>query len=218
MSVASRPIDTGSHSRWLQRGRFGFFQRLLHFLFGRRLTTMGGKREIDGTRVTRGRCYDHNFLRFSTIFGEKNVMIKILHNLALFWVKNANFSPKICLKSLHRSQIERIFVNWAIACCEHFFKKNYKLDIILGNYFPAGKVVHWFWQKNGLGYILGDLIANSSGHPGRGRDYELHFISNQCTAKMFVTISDKVRELSDTKVNIYPYLKYRYLTLCKFYP
>jgi hypothetical protein len=23
-------------------------------------------------RVTRGRCYDHNFLRFSTIFGEKN--------------------------------------------------------------------------------------------------------------------------------------------------
>jgi hypothetical protein len=22
-------------------------------------------------RVTRGRCYDHNFLRFSTIFGEK---------------------------------------------------------------------------------------------------------------------------------------------------
>jgi hypothetical protein len=39
----------------------------------------------------RGRCYDHNFLRFSTIFGKKlaffsktNVMIKILHNLALF--------------------------------------------------------------------------------------------------------------------------------------
>jgi hypothetical protein len=23
------------------------------------------------TMVTRGRCYDHNFLRFSTIFGEK---------------------------------------------------------------------------------------------------------------------------------------------------
>jgi hypothetical protein len=38
-----------------------------------------------------GRCYYHNFLRFSTIFGEKlafsqkpNNMIKILHNLALF--------------------------------------------------------------------------------------------------------------------------------------
>jgi hypothetical protein len=42
-------------------------------------------------KVTRGRCYDHNFLRFLMIFGEKmafvsktNVMIKILHNLALF--------------------------------------------------------------------------------------------------------------------------------------
>jgi hypothetical protein len=38
-----------------------------------------------------GRCYDHNFLRFLTVFGEKNgvflknnVMIKILQNLALF--------------------------------------------------------------------------------------------------------------------------------------
>jgi hypothetical protein len=38
-----------------------------------------------------GRCYDHNFRRFSTIFRKKlaffsktNVMIKILHNLALF--------------------------------------------------------------------------------------------------------------------------------------
>jgi hypothetical protein len=48
--------------------------------------------------VTRGRCYDHNFLRFLPIFGEKmaffsktNGMIKILHNLALSWVKNANF-------------------------------------------------------------------------------------------------------------------------------
>jgi hypothetical protein len=45
-----------------------------------------------------GRCYDHNFLRFSPIFGEKlapfskhNVMISFFHNLALFCVKNANF-------------------------------------------------------------------------------------------------------------------------------
>jgi hypothetical protein len=47
----------------------------------------------------RGRCYDHNFLRFFPIFGEKigifsktNVMITILHNLALFGVKNAIFT------------------------------------------------------------------------------------------------------------------------------
>jgi hypothetical protein len=38
-----------------------------------------------------GRCYDHNFLRFLTISGEKmaffsktNVMIKFLNNLSLF--------------------------------------------------------------------------------------------------------------------------------------
>jgi hypothetical protein len=45
-----------------------------------------------------GQCYDHNFLQYLPNFGEKmaffsktNVMIKFLHNLALFGVKNANF-------------------------------------------------------------------------------------------------------------------------------
>jgi hypothetical protein len=49
----------------------------------------------------RGRCYDHNFLRFFPIFGEKlafffntNVMINFFQNLALFRVKNANFFAK----------------------------------------------------------------------------------------------------------------------------
>jgi hypothetical protein len=44
----------------------------------------------------RDRCYDHNFLRFLTIFGEKigvflktTFMIKL--KKALYWVKNANF-------------------------------------------------------------------------------------------------------------------------------
>jgi hypothetical protein len=45
---------------------------------------------FESSSGTRGRCYDHIFLRFSTIFCEK-IMIKILHNLALLWVKNANF-------------------------------------------------------------------------------------------------------------------------------
>jgi hypothetical protein len=51
--------------------------------------------------LARGRCYDHNFLRFFPIFSEKfgvflknHVMIKIVHNLALFCVKNANFFAK----------------------------------------------------------------------------------------------------------------------------
>jgi hypothetical protein len=49
--------------------------------------------------TTRGRCYDHNFLRFFPIFCEKlaffsktNVMINFFsYNLTLLWVKNANF-------------------------------------------------------------------------------------------------------------------------------
>jgi hypothetical protein len=46
---------------------------------------------------SRGRCYDHNFLRFLTIFCEKNGFFlknqcydQFFQNLALFWVKNAN--------------------------------------------------------------------------------------------------------------------------------
>jgi hypothetical protein len=32
-----------------------------------------------------------------------NVMIKILHNLALFWVKNANFLPNFSAKIFKKS-------------------------------------------------------------------------------------------------------------------
>jgi hypothetical protein len=48
-------------------------------------------------RVSRGRCYDHNFLRFLTYFLQKmaffsrtNVLINFFQTLALFRVKNAN--------------------------------------------------------------------------------------------------------------------------------
>jgi hypothetical protein len=27
------------------------------------------------------------------------------------------------------------------------------------------KVMHYFWQNNGMGYILSDVFTNSSGHP-----------------------------------------------------
>jgi hypothetical protein len=59
----------------------------------------------------RGRCYDHNFLRFSTIFGEKlaffsknNVMIKSFAKTSSSLSKKTpifllNFSPKIFKKS-----------------------------------------------------------------------------------------------------------------------
>jgi hypothetical protein len=75
-------------------------------------------------RVTRGRCYEHNFLRFSTIFGKKlaffsktNVMIKILHDLALFWVKNANIYAKFFGENIFKiitsvPDWARIFAYW----------------------------------------------------------------------------------------------------------
>jgi hypothetical protein len=44
------------------------------------------------------RCYNHNFLRFSTfsakkmaVFSKTSIMNKFLHNLALFWVENTCF-------------------------------------------------------------------------------------------------------------------------------
>jgi hypothetical protein len=46
--------------------------------------------KLNNSVMKRGRCYDHNFLRFSTIFCEKmaffsknNVMIKFWNNLAV---------------------------------------------------------------------------------------------------------------------------------------
>jgi hypothetical protein len=54
-----------------------------------------------------GRCCDHNFLRFLPIFGEKNgvlsktnVMIKLLHNLALIGVKNGNFFAEFFFENI----------------------------------------------------------------------------------------------------------------------
>jgi hypothetical protein len=32
---------------------------------------------------------------------------------------------------------------------------------------PNASVMYCFGQKNGLGYILGDFFANSSGHPAQ---------------------------------------------------
>jgi hypothetical protein len=50
---------------------------------------------IDIYGINRGQCYDDNFRRFSQIFGEKiaisllknNVMIQLLYDLVMFWVK-----------------------------------------------------------------------------------------------------------------------------------
>jgi hypothetical protein len=45
-----------------------------------------------------------DFWQFSAkkmaFFSKNNVMIKILHNLALFWVKNANFFAKFFVENI----------------------------------------------------------------------------------------------------------------------
>jgi hypothetical protein len=55
-------------------------------------------------------CDFHQFSATKlTFFSKTNVMINFFHNLALFWVKNAIFSPnflaEIFLKSWHRSLV-----------------------------------------------------------------------------------------------------------------
>jgi hypothetical protein len=52
----------------------------------------GKMAQIAKSRPIWGRCYNHNFLRQNWRFFSKTcVVIKILHNLALFWVNNPNF-------------------------------------------------------------------------------------------------------------------------------
>jgi hypothetical protein len=48
----------------------------------------------------RGRCYDHNFLPFLTIFGEF-----FLHNLVLFWVKKLFFRWIFRRKYIKKSSV-----------------------------------------------------------------------------------------------------------------
>jgi hypothetical protein len=66
-------------------------------------------------------------------------MIKILHNLALFWIKNANFllnfSAKIFKKSQNRSLIGRIFAHWTIVYYGQFFENYRSSPNFLGCYF-----------------------------------------------------------------------------------
>jgi hypothetical protein len=69
--------------------------------------------------VTRGRCYDHDFLQFLTIFGDKigvflktNVMINFIQNLALFSVKKRQFFAKFFGENIFK--IITSVPDWAI--------------------------------------------------------------------------------------------------------
>jgi hypothetical protein len=81
-------------------------------------------------RLGRGRCYDHNFLRFLPLFGAKkfaffsktNGMIEFFcKNLLQFEQKtpifSLNISAKIFLKTIHRPQVFR--------CRQKYFQCDY---------------------------------------------------------------------------------------------
>jgi hypothetical protein len=55
--------------------------------------------------------------------------------------------------------------NWAIVLCEQFFSEKYKSSLYKEQLCFRGKTYVLILTKNGLGYILGDFVTNSSGHP-----------------------------------------------------
>jgi hypothetical protein len=61
-------------------------------------------------------------------------------------------------------QMSRIFSYWAIIYFGQFFLNNIYSTI----FWTAFSMVKWSirFDKNGLGYILGDFSTNSSGHLG----------------------------------------------------
>jgi hypothetical protein len=110
-------------------------------------------------RVTRGRCYDHNFLRFLPIFCEKigvfsktNVMINFLHNLHSFVLsKKHQFFCQIFRRKYHNtgprlgdfSTLGRLFKYF-----EHFFQ-DFRRRNIFGLLISTLKVMYSFLQNMG---------------------------------------------------------------------
>jgi hypothetical protein len=60
-------------------------------------------------------------------------------------------------------RIGRIFAFWATVWAVLFV--NYKSGQNFGAAFYHRKSYTIIWTQNGLGYILGDFLANASGHP-----------------------------------------------------
>jgi hypothetical protein len=61
-------------------------------------------------------------------------------------------------------RIGRIFAHWVIICFGQFFL-NFRTSPHFLLLFPPKYILCINFDKNGLGYILGDFFTNSSGHP-----------------------------------------------------
>jgi hypothetical protein len=119
-----------------------------------------------------GRCYDHNFLRFSA----KKIGV---------FLKNQCYDNFLCKITFCLSQKRQFFSlnisarylkNHNIGLRLGEFSPNellFALGIFLENYTKSPTVwVYFFplcinYDKNGLGYVLGDVFTNSYGHPGQ---------------------------------------------------
>jgi hypothetical protein len=104
-------------------------------------------------------------------------MIQILHYLPLFRVKNANFFAKNC------ENISKIITS-VPDCASRViyeyigFLDNFRGGPYFGQLFPTEKSYVLILTKNGLGYISGNLLTDSSGHPNRWQRPE-HGSSNK---------------------------------------
>jgi hypothetical protein len=69
-------------------------------------------------------------------------------------------------------------IGWLFSLCG--FWKFQKLRKFMALLFPEVSVLYLFWQKNGLGYILGDFFTNWSGHLGK----DLVFLERRLLVKL----------------------------------
>jgi hypothetical protein len=92
-------------------------------------------------------------------FSKTDVMINFVNNLALFWVKNANFFADFFCenihKSQHRSQNERNFVFFQL-----FRYLFHCMCICTSGIYIKETVVYQIWEPCELNYIL----CNFGGH------------------------------------------------------
>jgi hypothetical protein len=94
-------------------------------------------------------------------------MIKLLHTLALFWVKNTNsFAKYIGENILKNHNIGlRLGEVSTIGSIVYGFLITEEVQFFWG-YFFRGKSDALNLSKIVLGYILGDFLTNSTDHPG----------------------------------------------------
>jgi hypothetical protein len=97
--------------------------------------------------------FDNFRQKKSAFFSKTNVMAKILHNLALFWVKNAIFFRWIFQRKYFKNQnigprLAEFSPNGWLSTLDSFFWKLQKQPTFVGLLFPQKRVCTNFGQKS----------------------------------------------------------------------